>query len=212
MLLYHGSQAVVEKPDLLKCRPRNDYGQAFYCTQSRKLACEWACPDLSANGFVNCYSLDESGLAALDLDEHEDGVLVWIAVLFANRPLDREWNTAVDVERLIKNFGVDLSRYDIVSGHRADDSYFSIARAFASGAITDLQLAEALRLGGLGRQVALRSQKALDALVFEGAERVSAATYAPSRAVRDSQARHAFQALKQTGGDAAGKRIYELGR
>lgn len=38
--LFHGSRALVEKPQLAKCRPFNDYGPAFYCTESLELAKE----------------------------------------------------------------------------------------------------------------------------------------------------------------------------
>ena len=65
--LFHGSRVLVEKPQLTKCRPFNDYGPAFYCTESLELAKEWAC-NLGEDGIANCYRLELDGLALLDLN------------------------------------------------------------------------------------------------------------------------------------------------
>lgn len=35
MKLYHGSNVVIEKIDLSKCRPYKDFGQGFYLTEIR---------------------------------------------------------------------------------------------------------------------------------------------------------------------------------
>lgn len=42
MLLYHGSQFIIEKPEFGKGKKNNDYGQGFYCTEDEGLAGEWA--------------------------------------------------------------------------------------------------------------------------------------------------------------------------
>ena len=157
MRLYHGSPMKVEQPELELCRPHNDYGRGLYCTQDKELAMEWACNRPGQNGFCNAYELDLEGLAVLNLDDASYGVLAWLAVLMEHRIFDSEWNAASTKDRFIERYRVDLSDADVVCGYRADDSYFSIARAFLSGAITDTQAAEALHLGNLGRQTMLRS-------------------------------------------------------
>lgn len=43
MELWHGSEVVVERPSLDKCRQFNDYGRGFYCTPHEEMAMEWAC-------------------------------------------------------------------------------------------------------------------------------------------------------------------------
>ncbi|MEE0704887.1 MAG: DUF3990 domain-containing protein, partial [Adlercreutzia sp.] len=66
LTLFHGSSQVVSRPQFGAGSPFNDYGQGFYCTESRQLASEWACPTLE-DGCVNEYALDLSGLSLLDL-------------------------------------------------------------------------------------------------------------------------------------------------
>ena len=68
LILYHGSQKIVEKPLFGAGKPYNDYGLGFYCTQNIELAKEWACPVIE-DGFANCYELETEGLLILDLQK-----------------------------------------------------------------------------------------------------------------------------------------------
>ncbi len=43
MVLWHGSQKIIEVPQFGLGKVHNDYGQGFYCTESLDLAREWAC-------------------------------------------------------------------------------------------------------------------------------------------------------------------------
>ena len=210
MRLYHGSPVVVAHPQLELCRAHNDYGPGFYCTEDEVLAKEWACNKPGRNGYCNVYELDESGLAFLDLDQSTDGVLSWLAVLMEHRLFDLEWNAANVKQRFVERFRVDLSQADVVCGYRADDSYFSIARAFVSGAITDEQAACALRLGDLGRQVVLRTSRAFSALRFIGASEVFSSEWYPRWEKRDFGARLAFREMRSDDAVLGGRRIFEL--
>ena len=56
LLLYHGSQRIVSKPQFGQGKIYNDYGRGFYCTEDKELAKEWACP-AADDGFANSYEL-----------------------------------------------------------------------------------------------------------------------------------------------------------
>lgn len=43
MILYHGSDHIIEKPVFGQGKSYNDYGRGFYCTEHVELAKEWAC-------------------------------------------------------------------------------------------------------------------------------------------------------------------------
>lgn len=194
-VLYHGSPLRVPRPQFGVGNPYNDYGLGFYCTESIDLACEWACPR-DRNGMVNRYRLSVDGLAVFDLDVAEGGTLSWLAVLLTNRQFD----VSTAVTRQARNYvltqypaAVDAS--DVVVGYRADDSYFSFAKAFLDNRITLRQLERALRLGGLGRQVMLKSERAFQALAFEGAEVVQASLWHERRMARDEAARSDFRRI-----------------
>lgn len=87
----------------------------------------------------------------------------WLAILLKNRHVNTSLPVANQAkEYIIANFDVDISKYDIIIGYRADDSYFSFVRDFVNNAISVEQLSNAMRLGKLGEQVVLKSEKAFE--------------------------------------------------
>lgn len=197
--LYHGSATLVRSPNLALCKPHNDYGRGFYCTRELELAREWACQQ-GRDGFANAYAIDVDGLEILDLSSGRFCMLHWLAILVEHRIFRITAPTMKQGSRwLHERFSVDLSNADIVTGYRADDSYFSFARAFLRNEITLEQLERAMRLGKLGKQHMIRSERAFEALEFESAEPVDSAIYWSKRAARDDQARMEFQAIASEG-------------
>ena len=63
--LLHGSDHIIEKPDLLLGKTNNDYGRGFYCTQELSMAMEWACKK-NSDGFVNKYVLEQDFLKYIE--------------------------------------------------------------------------------------------------------------------------------------------------
>lgn len=193
MELWHGSPRIVRTPQLALCRPHNDYGPAFYCTPAAELAREWACPETS-DGIANCYSVDLASLSVLDLNHPRCSILTWLAILLQHRIVSMASPVAHAARAyLIERFAVDLEPYDVVRGPRADDSYFSFARAFLNNTISVDQLARAMRLGTLGEQYALRSAAAFELLEFRAYEVAPGELYGARRLQRDLQARTAYQ-------------------
>lgn len=210
--LFHGSSSVVEQPLFERCRPFNDYGPAFYCTQSLELAKEWACNN-GADGIANRYSLELEGLRVLDLNSSQYCILHWLDLLLQNRTI----SLATPVMRrgaswLHERFSLELQGFDVVKGYRADDSYFSFARAFVRNEITLQQLSRAMHLGTLGQQYALRTQHAFDALEFEGWEQAPAQVFWAQRSTREAEARSAFATMiagtLEAGGQQAAEELY----
>lgn len=195
MILWHGSSEIVKQPRLELCRPYNDYGAGFYCTEREDLAKEWACPG-EVDGFANRYELSTDKLAILDLSSSDYSVLTWLALLLANRRVDLS-NAIARAARdyLLDRFFIDTSGFDIIRGYRADDSYFSFARAFLNNTISVVQLSEAIRLGNLGEQVVLTSAKAFERIRFIGYELAPCEIYHTRRAERDRYARSQYQSL-----------------
>lgn len=190
--LYHGSSEKIEKPVFGKGKTYNDYGQGFYCTEHIELAKEWACNE-GIDGFSNEYELDTSGLKILNLSSDEYNILHWLALLMNYRRL--RLSTPVmrrGVEWLKEHFLIDISDYDLIIGYRADDSYFSFARAFVSNEISLNQLSFAMRLGKLGEQYVLKSGKAFGQIKFKSFELADNTIYYARRKKRDDEARNAF--------------------
>ena len=159
MILYHGSPKAIETPLYGYGSKENDYGLGFYCTQSNDLAKEWACPTVQS-GFSNKYELDMDGLRVLHLNSDGYHILNWIAILLQNRIFAKRSPVARQANSYILNeFLPDISGYDVVIGYRADDPYFSYAKDFLNNTISVNQLSQAMKLGELGEQVVLKSEK-----------------------------------------------------
>ena len=107
-------------------------------------------------------------------------------------------------EFLIKKFSIDYSKFDVIIGYRADDSYFSFARDFLQGTISYRQLSLALKLGGLGEQIVLVSKKAFNAIHFINAEKAFANEWYPKKIKRENDARNEYfnsEKIKRQKGD-----------
>ncbi len=193
--LYHGSEKIVQKPLYNYGKKDNDYGQGFYCTKEVELAKEWACQK-DKDGFVNLYSLDVSGLNILYLNSKKYSVLHWLSILVQNREVDDLENREA-VEFLKRNYSIDTSKFDMIIGYRADDSYFTFARDFINDAITIQSLTKAMRLGKLGLQVMVKSEEAFNRLQFLGYESVSKSLYYSKYKERDGNARSSYKELRK---------------
>lgn len=197
MIVYHGSDHIVETPLYNGSKSTNDYGYGFYTTENKELAMEWACSD-NRDGFANVYELNTDGLEILNLNDPQYSILNWLAILSKYRSYWQSGSVAEEAkDYLQKNFFVDPSGYDIVIGYRADDSYFSFAQDFVSGAISFRKLSEAMRLGKLGEQVVLKSEKSFSHIRFINAEPAAAVTYYEKKSVRDRDARRAYRLSQQ---------------
>ena len=102
-------------------------------------------------------------------------------------------------EYLMRHFFIDPTGFDVIIGYRADDSYFTFAQDFVSGAISLAKLSEAMRLGKLGEQVVFKSRAAFSRLRFAGTEPVSAEIWYAKKSARDREARRAYRKTVKTG-------------
>ena len=192
LILYHGSPSILKQPIYGYGKTYNDYGQGFYCTQHLELAKEWACSE-GVDGFANKYEIETDGLNILNMSSNKYNILNWLAILLENRQL----RLSSPIEKrsrdyLLKNFLIEYKQYDCIIGYRADDSYFSFARSFISNTISLKQLSYAMKLGELGEQFVLKSEKAFKNLNFIDYTIADNSIYYNKRKLRDTQARQAF--------------------
>ena len=183
----------MSKPKYGKGKPYNDYDSGFYCTEDINLAREWACGE-NTDGFVNKCELNLAELRILNLSSESYTILHWLALLMKYRrvrisgPIMRQ-----GMEWLSAHFLPEIDGFDVIIGYRADDSYFSFARAFVNNEISLHQLSYAMKLGELGEQFVLKSPKAFSSIRFISSEDAPNALYFPRRKQRDNAARAAFR-------------------
>ena len=197
--IYHGSNQVIEVPVWGAGRKNNDFGLGFYCTENIDLAKEWAVSSLK-DGFANRYTLDTEHLNILNLNSPDYTILNWIAVLVEHRLFTIKTPIAKRARQyLIDHFSINVNAYDLITGYRADDSYFDFAEAFLNNAITVEQLSRAMRLGKLGEQIVLKSQFAFSRIKYEGFEIAEKDRYYVLRKARNDKANQTyFDILEET--------------
>lgn len=199
--LYHGSEQLIEEPTFGKGKLNNDFGLGFYCTESEDLAKEWAVSSLR-NGFANRYTLGTEYLNVLNLNSPDFTILNWIAVLVEHRLFSIKTPVARRAKRyLVENFSVNVNVFDVITGYRADDSYFDYAESFLNNGITVEQLARAMRLGKLGEQIVLKSRFAFSKLHYEGFEVADRETYFCLRKARNDEANRIYMEMLEEESD-----------
>lgn len=155
MILWHGSNVAVPRPDTLHSRARVDFGRGFYATplreQAARLCARYA--RLGGKGVLSRYEFDEKaaeGLSCLSFPVYGD-----------------EWLTFV----LACRRGEDGTAFDIVRGGVADDKVFNTVELFFNGLLPREEALKRLRFERPNEQVCFRTQRAIDAcLRFEGTE------------------------------------------
>ena len=196
MILYHGSPNRWVAPEYGKGEEKHDYGKGFYLTESRELARERAvCNPNGANGWLHKFCLSCDDLKIFDFEEA--GVLPWLAELMKHRDADNSRRYKLLSERFISKYGISTEDYDVIRGWRANASYFYIAKSFVRDEVDLCILEDLFRLGDLGIQYCLKSEKAFQNLKEDelGLGPVDFAVFNEQYNERDQAARRAMKEL-----------------
>lgn len=197
LIIYHGSQQIVEVPKFGIGKKYNDYGQGFYCSENIELAKEWACP-VKNDGYSNKYFLHLDGMNVMHLTKGEFNILNWLAILLVHRKFDITSPVSSNArEFILSRFMPDTTGIDVMIGYRADDSYFSFAEDFINNTISLRDLNLAMQLGTLGEQVVLLSKRSFEQIEFIEYEVADYREYYYKRAERDQNARVSYASQKK---------------
>lgn len=156
MILYHGSNMVIDTPDLTKSKPNKDFGQGFYLSadyeQAQALAMQKVRQTLQGSAVVNRFVFDESQMQNPDLKVKvfDDYCEEWVQFIATNRDV----NTIQPAHD-----------FDIVYGPIADDGVtFQLKRYWAGYITIDGLLKELQYAKGITFQYFFGTQKALNLL------------------------------------------------
>jgi len=197
LIIYHGSQQIVEVPKFGIGKKYNDYGQGFYCTENIELAKEWACP-VKNDGYSNKYLMHLDGMNVMHLTKGEFNILNWLAILLTHRKFDITSPVGNNArEFILSRFMPNTDNVDVMIGYRADDSYFSFAEDFVNNTISLRDLNLAMQLGTLGEQVVLLSERSFKQIEYVEYEIADYREYYYKRAERDKNARSTYANQKK---------------
>lgn len=159
MILYHGSNMVVEKPRLIEQNRFLDFGYGFYTTTNKAQAENFAKKIVVRRGgtpIVNMYEIDDNiGIKPLKIKHF-------------NAP-DEEWLDFVSTHR---NGTYDGEQYDLIIGAVANDDVYRTLQVYSSGLLTKEQALEALKIKKLFNQYVFATKEAISLLKFVKSEEV----------------------------------------
>ena len=157
MILYHGSNMVVEKPRLIEQNRFLDFGYGFYTTTNKAQAENFAGKVVVRRGrtpTVNVY----------EIDDNIDSEL--LKIKHFNAP-DEEWLDFVSAHR---GGTYDGEQYDLIIGAVANDDVYRTLQVYSTGLLTKEQALEALKIKKLFDQYVFATNEAISLLKFVKAE------------------------------------------
>ena len=149
MKLYHGSNTVIERIDLSKCKPYKDFGQGFYLTEIKEQAELMARRTSAIYGgepIVSEFEFDETALNILSVKMFEEQSEEWALFVMANRNRKNVQPTHC---------------FDIVIGPVADDTIATLFRNFDDGIIDLHMLVNGLKYRKVSSQYLFHSAEAI---------------------------------------------------
>lgn len=169
IILYHGSDCIVKKPEISKCENFKDFGKGFYLTKDKKQAKRFAKMVMLRNGSKQCYVNKYLFKLNVKLNIHyfESSNAEWFKFVCTNR------NKTLKLTKIADN------KYDVVVGKIADDSTAIVINNFLSGTYgkqnqqKTIDFAISLLLPNrLSEQICLKTEKAISFLEFLECEEV----------------------------------------
>lgn len=156
MILYHGSNVIVDQPKLIQQNRYLDFGFGFYTTTNKAQAISFAEKVTkrrrTGQRSVSIYEIDEavafSKGSILRFDEPNEA---WLDFVSDNRSGNYKGKA-----------------YDFIFGPVANDDVYRTFTLYTAGVLTKEQTLEQLKIKKLYNQLVLTSEKALSYLHFIG--------------------------------------------
>ena len=160
MILYHGSNGIVDQPKLIRQNRYLDFGFGFYTTTNREQAVNFAqkVTDRRKMGeaTLNIYSVNEAvafqECKVLQFDSPDEA---WLDFVAANRQGTYQGE-----------------KYDLIYGAVANDDVYRTIALYMTGVLDKEQTLSSLKIRKLFNQLVFATEKSLQYLKFEGRELV----------------------------------------
>jgi hypothetical protein len=156
MILYHGSNLVVEKQKLVLQNRFLDFGFGFYTTTNKVQAISFA---------EKVYKRKNEGTKQVSIYEIDEKRIFAECSVLRFDSADEAWLDFVALNRSGSYIG---ESYDIIYGPVANDDVYTTFTLYQAGVLTKEQTLEALKIKKLYDQMVFATEKALSFLEFVG--------------------------------------------
>ena len=155
MILYHGSNVVVEKPQLVKQTRFLDFGSGFYTTENKEQALSFAEKVYrrrkEGSPIVSVYEIDESAaFSACSLLRFDSPNEAWLDFVYEQR------------------MGIYKGKvHELIYGAVANDDVYETFNLFTAGTLDKQDTLKRLKIKELYNQLVFTSEQALSFLKFK---------------------------------------------
>jgi len=156
MKLYHGSNELIEKPDLEFCKRTNmDFGRGFYTTSSLEQASRFTEIVVRRNEglgtrSVSIYDFEFNSALELKIKDFSNDITEWLDYVYSNRRKSED----------------KYSDFDLVIGPVADDAINTTFALYEDGIIDRETTLNRLKIEVFSDQFVFKSEKGLEFLKF----------------------------------------------
>lgn len=153
MILYHGSNVIVNKPEIRSSNRFLDFGTGFYTTTNLNQAINFAHKvvkrEKQGKATINIYNFEEKNLNKLNVLSFTSANAKWLDFVSNNRN------------------GINKdNKYDLIFGPVADDDIYRTFLLYSNGFLTKKQTLETLKIKKLFNQYTFCTDKSLSYLEF----------------------------------------------
>lgn len=154
MIVYHGSNAVITKPDVDHSYRALDFGKGFYTTTVKEQAERWA------RRKSNIYGQDKGIVSVYQMNDN------YYELKYKNFSENlEEW---IDFVCKCRDGGNEYLQYDLITGKVADDKVYRVVDMYHSGIWDKERALKEIKVYPTYDQTAFITQKAIDQmLVYE---------------------------------------------
>ena len=156
MILYHGSNIVVDTPQLVPQNRALDFGRGFYTTENKAQAVSFA-------GRV--YRRRKDGEAVVGVYEFDETTAFAVCSLLRFDYADEAWLDFVSTHR---NRTYQGENYELIYGPVANDDVYISFQLYAGGELSKEETLNRLKIKKLYNQLVFSSERALSYLKFIG--------------------------------------------
>ncbi len=155
MNLFHGSNILVQNPQIIISEKTLDFGTGFYTTSSLEQAKKWA---------INKTKREKQGTATVSVFSVEDDFLANPNLNVLNfQKADEKWLDFIMSNRTNLDFN---HSYDIVKGAVANDRVYASLNAFENGFMDKKTLLKELKTWVFVDQILFHTEKSIKLLSF----------------------------------------------
>ena len=150
MIVYHGSDKIIQNPDIRFSKKRLDFGCGFYVTTVKEQAMRWAKRKAMLSnkgiGIVNVF----------DMQEHTD---------FVVQDFADDLDSWIDFVCQCRGGAAIYQEYDLIKGKVADDKVFRVVDMYKRGIWDKERAIREIKVYKTYDQIAFVSQEAINSML-----------------------------------------------